>query len=39
MANFDAQITELVGGTIDQTSRPGYTIHKFTDAGPDRFIG
>tara|TARA_X000000368_G_scaffold161522_1_gene127288 strand:+ start:30 stop:2393 length:2364 start_codon:yes stop_codon:yes gene_type:complete len=27
------------GGTIDQTSRPGYTIHKFTDAGPDRFIG
>ena len=27
------------GGTIDQTSRPGYTIHKFTDAGTDRFIG
>ena len=27
------------GGTIDQTSRPGYTIHKFTDVLPNRFIG
>ena len=27
------------GGTIDQTSRPGYTIHKFTSAGPNLFIG
>ena len=27
------------GGTIDQTSRPGYTLHKFTDSKPYRFIG
>ena len=27
------------GGTIDTTSRPGYTIHKFTGIGPDLFIG
>ena len=27
------------GGTIDTTSRPGYTIHKFTSIGPDLFIG
>jgi len=27
------------GGTIDQTSRAGYTIHKFTGIGPDLFIG
>ena len=27
------------GGTIDQTSRAGYTIHKFTSAGPNLFIG
>ena len=27
------------GGTIDQTSRAGYTIHKFLTVGPDLFIG
>ena len=27
------------GGTIDTTSRPGYTIHKFTRPGPDLFVG
>ena len=27
------------GGTIDQTSRAGYTIHKFLTIGPDLFIG
>ena len=27
------------GGTIDIGSRPGYTLHKFTDEKPYRFIG
>ena len=27
------------GGTIDTTSRPGYTLHKFTTPGPHTFIG
>ena len=27
------------GGTIDIDSRPGYTLHKFTDERPYRFIG
>ena len=27
------------GGTIDITSRPGYTLHKFTDEKPYRFLG
>ena len=27
------------GGTIDQTSRVGYTIHKFLTVGSDLFIG
>ena len=26
------------GGTIDSTSRPGYTLHKFTTPGPHTFI-
>ena len=26
------------GGTIDTTSRPGYTIHKFTSSGNDTYI-
>lgn len=26
------------GGTIDTTSRPGYTLHKFTTPGPHTFI-
>ena len=26
------------GGTIDTTSRPGYTLHKFTTSGPHIFI-
>ena len=27
-----------VGGTVDTTSRPGYTLHKFTTTGTDFFI-
>tara|TARA_B100000700_G_scaffold91745_1_gene103543 strand:+ start:30 stop:2429 length:2400 start_codon:yes stop_codon:yes gene_type:complete len=27
------------GGTVSMTSRPGYTVHTFTVAGPNRFIG
>jgi len=27
-----------IGGTIDTTSRPGYTLHKFTTTGTDFFI-
>jgi len=27
-----------IGGTIDTTSRPGYTLHKFTTTGSDIFI-
>jgi len=27
-----------IGGTIDTTSRPGYTLHKFTAAGSHIFI-
>lgn len=27
-----------IGGTVDTTSRPGYTLHKFTTVGTDFFI-
>ena len=27
-----------IGGTVDTTSRPGYTLHKFTTTGTDFFI-
>ena len=27
-----------IGGTVDRTSRPGYTLHKFTTTGSDIFI-
>ena len=26
------------GGTIDTSSRPGYTLHKYTSTGPDTFV-